>query len=208
MAGTGTGVSMSRFLRAVAPFAAALVTIALIAVGATAHDTDFRDPDDTKGKLDVRQVRLAHVGQPPVWTTVTFGEWGTAEMWDRGYITVLLDTLGGEGVDYYLLIRSAHTTLEGSLWRARAVGPDTYLGSVPVKRPSRRAASVQMALSRVDFGASRKFYRWWVETLFTSDICRRTCRDRAPNGDPALQWRPGMSPTPTQTASPSGSPSP
>lgn len=201
-------MSVSRFLRAAAPFAAALVTIALAAAAAGAHHTDLADPDDTRGKLDVKQVRFAHVAQPPFWTVVTFGQWGTAEMWDRGYITISLDTQGREGADYYMLIRSTHRSLEGSLWRARAYGPDSYLGSVPVKRLSRRSVSVRLGLSRVTFGTSRDFYRWRVETLFTSDICRRTCHDRAPNGGPVLQWRPGMSPTPSPSPSPTPSPSP
>jgi hypothetical protein len=199
-------VSGSRFLRAAAPFAATLITVALMAVVAGAHDTDFLDPNDARGKLDVRQVRLAHAPGPPTWTIVTFAEWSSAEMWDRGYILVLLDTQGGGGAEYYLLVRSAGASLQGSLWRAHAYGPDSFLGSVPARRPSRHAASIQVGLSRLTFGASRSFYRWWVETVYTSDLCRRTCHDRAPNQEPVKQWRPGMSPTPPPTSSsPSGS---
>ena len=212
MVGKGEGVSGSRFLRAAAPFVAALVTIAVMTVVAGAHDTDFLDPNDARGKLDVKQVRLAHVPGPPTWTVVTFAEWSTAGMWDRGYIMVLLDTQGGVGAEYYLLVRSVGTALQGSLWRAHTYGPDSYLGSVPSSRPSRRGASVQVSLKRLTFGASRSFYRWRVQTVYTSDLCRRTCHDRAPNQDPVLQWRPGMSPTTTSSESPfpsaSDSPSP
>jgi len=201
-------MSGPRFLRAAAPFAAALITIVLMTVVAGAHDTDLQDPDDARGKLDVRQVRLAHVGGPPTWTIVTFGEWSTAAMWDRGYIMVFLDTQGGSGAEYYLLVRSAGIALEGSLWRAHAYGPDSYLGSVITSRPSRRGASVRVRLKRLTFGASRPFYRWWVQTVYTSDVCRRTCHDQAPNREPVLQWRPGMSPTPTPTPTPTPSDSP
>jgi hypothetical protein len=190
-------VSRPYVLRASAPFAAALVTVALVAFVAGAHDTDRLDPNDTRGKLDVRQVRLAHQPLPPVWTVVTFAEWRTVEMWDRGYIMVLLDTSRGEGAEYYLLVRSVGAVLRGSLWRARIFGPDSYLGSVPVRRLSLRSASVQVRLSRLKFGASRSFYRWWVQTVFTGLTCRRTCQDRAPNGEPIRQWRPGMSPSPS-----------
>jgi hypothetical protein len=193
-------------LRAAAPFAAALMTVALMAVVAGAHHTDLLDPDDTRSRLDVRQVRFRHQPAPPFWTVVTFGEWRTAEMWDRGYIMVLLDTEGGVGAEYYLLVRSTGRALGGSLWRAHSTGPDSYLGSVPVKRFSRRSASVQVGLSRLTFGKSRSIYRWWVQTIYTSNTCRRTCQDRAPNGDPVRQWRPGMSPTPSP--SPTESPSP
>lgn len=201
-------MTRSRVIRVAAPFAAALVTVGLIAAAVGAHDTDLMDPDDTHSKLDIRQVRLAHQPGPPFWTVVTFGEWRTAAMWDRGYIMVLLDTEGGVAAEYYLLIRSAGRVLEGSLWRARGFGPDSYRGSVPVRRLSRRSASVQVGLSRLTFGSSRLFYRWWVQTVYTSETCRRTCHDRAPNGEPVRQWRPGMSPTPSPSPSQSGSPSP
>ena len=193
-------------LRASAPFAAALVTVALVAVVAGAHHTDLLDPNDTRGKLDVRQVRLAHQPVPPVWTIVTFAEWRTAEMWDRGYIVVLLDTSQGERADYYLLVRSIGSVLRGSLWQARIYGPDSYLGIVPVNRISPRSASVRVGLSRLRFGAKRSFYRWWVQTVFTGPTCQRTCQDRAPNGKSVLQWRPGMSPSPTGSPSPTDDP--
>jgi hypothetical protein len=203
-------VSPPRFLRAAAPFVAALVTVAMMAVVAGAHHTDLLDPDDTRGKLDVKQVRFAHSPGPPLWTVVTFPEWRTVEIWDRGYILVLLDTQAGPSAEYYLLVRSTGSSLVGSLWRARNFGPDTHLGSVPVKRPSSRSASVQVGLFRLTFGEKRSFYRWWIETLFTGNTCRRTCRDRAPDHDGVRQWRPGMSPTPSPSPSPSpsGSPSP
>jgi hypothetical protein len=197
-------VSRPRVLRAGAPFAAALITVTLMAVVAGAHHTDLRDPGDTRGRLDVMQVRFRHQPGPPLWTVITFGEWGAAKMWDRGYILVLLDTEGGMGAEYYLLVRSLGRILGGSLWRAHATGPDSYLGAVPVKRFSRRSASVQVGLTRLKFGG-RSFYRWWVQTLYTSKACPRTCQDRAPNGEPVPQWRPGMSPTPSPSPSPSPS---
>jgi hypothetical protein len=197
-------MSARRLLPALAPFGAALVTVALVTAIAGAHDTDLTDPNDTRGILDVQRVRLAHKPGPPAWTIVTFGEWRTAKIWDRGYLMVLLDTRGEASAEYYLLVRSARTDLLGSLWRIRNVGPDSYLRSLPVQRDSRRSATVQVRLSRLTFGAKRLFYRWWVQTLFTGELCKRTCHDRAPNREPVVQWRPGMSPSP----SPSGSPSP
>jgi hypothetical protein len=205
-------VRFPRLLRAAVPFVAAAVTVALMAVTAGAHHTDFLDPNDTRGKLDVRRVRFGHTPGPPRWTVVTFTEWGTRQIWDRGYIMVMLDTAAGAGAEHYLLVRSTGPSLAGSLWRARRSGADSYLGSLRVKRLSRLSATVEVGLYRLSFGEKRSFYRWWVETLFTSDACRRTCRDRAPNQTPVLQWRPGMSPSPSPSPStspsPSGSPSP
>jgi hypothetical protein len=205
LAAEGERVKARRLLSALAPFGAALITVALVTAIAGAHDTDLTDPNDTRGSLDVRQVRLAHKSGPHAWTIVTFGEWRTGKIWDRGYLMVLLDTQGKEDAEYYLLVRSAGTGLLGSLWRVRNVGPDSFLGSVPVQRFSRLSATVRVGLSRLTFGAHRHFYRWWVQTLFTGEVCKRTCHDRAPNRDPVLQWRPGMSPTPSP--SPSESPS-
>ncbi len=195
-------MSTRRLLSALAPLGAALITVALITAIAGAHDTDLTDPNDTRGILDVRQVRLAHKPGPPAWTIVTFGEWRTAQIWDRGYLMVLLDTEGPADAEYYLLVRSARTDLLGSLWRIRNVGPDSYLGSVPVQHYSRSSATVRVGLSRLTFGTHRLFYRWWVQTLFTGERCQLTCHDRAPNGDPVLQWRPGMSPSPPPSGSP------
>lgn len=199
-------MSPSKLLRVGAPFAAALVTILVLALGAGARHTDLLDPNDRRGKLDVRQVRFAHASGPPLWTVVTFSGWSTAEMWDRGYIMIMLDTEAGTPAEYYLLVRSTGGSLAGSLWRARNFGLDTYLGSVSVKRASQRSASVQVGLFRLTFGEHRRFYRWWVQTIFTGDVCPRTCQDRAPNKEGVLQWRPGMSPSPSP--SPSASPSP
>ena len=199
-------MSWRRPVRTIAPFAGAAITVALVAAVAGAHDADITDPDDTRGKLDIQQVRHVHETGPLRWAFVTFSEWGTKQIWDRGYLIVMLDTRSGVAPEYYMLVRSAGTTLVGSLWRIRSVGPDSYLGPAPVKRWSLRNATVEVGLSRLEFGASRTFYRWWAETLFTSDLCRRTCHDRAPDVDSVLQWRPGISPSPSP--SPSESPSP
>lgn len=197
-----------RWFRVSASFAAAVATALLAALVAGAHDTDFRDPNDARGKLDVREVRLAHEEGAPKWAMVTFARWGALEMWDRGYLEVLLDTRREEDPEYYVLVRSNRSELQGTLWRIQPVGPDSYLGGVPVTRPSRRSVTVQVGLWRLTFGDRRDFYRWRVHTVFTSDVCRRTCHDFAPNGTSVLQWRPGRSPSPSVTPSPSPSPSP
>jgi hypothetical protein len=185
-----------------------MATALLAALVAGAHDTDFNDLNDTRGKLDVRAVGLAHDERAPRWKITTFGEWGTLEMWDRGYLEVLLDTRRKRAPEYYVLIRSTRSELQGTLWRSRAGTPDSYLGQVPVTRPSRRSVTAQVGLWRLSFGDRRDFYRWQVHTVFTSSVCRRTCHDEAPNAGSILQWRPGRSPSPSVTPSPFPSPSP
>jgi hypothetical protein len=198
---------MSRAPRILAPFVAALATVVLVSLAAGAHDTDLTDPDDARGLLDIRQVRLAHDGVPPAWTIVTFARWGVLRTWDAGYLIVWIDTQAGSEPEYYALIRSNRYRLEGSLWRARIYGPDSFVKRVEVWRQSGRSASVRVRLVNLAFGPKRTFYRWWVSTIYTSDVCRRTCHDRAPNGTRAVrQWRPGMSPTPSPSESDSATP--
>ncbi|HET9673002.1 MAG TPA: hypothetical protein VFQ40_09175 [Actinomycetota bacterium] len=191
-----------------APFVAAALTVVAMALVAGAHDTDLTDPDDARGKLDIRKVRLAHEDHPPMWTVVTFSRWGNFEMWDRGYVEVLLDTRHTEEAEYYLLVRTDRSKLEGSLWRLHPFGPDTYLGTVGVKRLSLRSVSVQVALRRLEFGERRDSYRWWIHTVVTSEVCPRTCHDRAPNRGAVEQWRPGRSPSPSVSTTTTPPPSP
>jgi hypothetical protein len=195
-----------RWLRVTAPFAAAAATVLAMALVAGAHDTDLKDPDDSRGKLDIREVRLAHETRTHRWTVVTFSKWGNLEMWDRGYVEVLLDTRRTDVADYYLLVRTNRTDIDASLWRLHRFGPDTFLGAVGVDRLSLRSVSVQVALGKLEIGEQRDFYRWWVHTVVTSEACRRTCHDVAPNGDPVVQWLPGRSPTPSVTESPTPTP--
>ena len=199
-------MTAGRWVRVLAPFVAAIATVSLMSIVAGAHDTDFDDPNDTRGLLDVRAVRLAHQPGPPRWSVITFPRWTIHQIWDRGYVMVLIDTRDGQGPDFYLLVRSVGTALQGTLWQIRSTGPDTYLGTVPVSKPGARSVTVEVGLRRLAFGPTRRFYRWSVQTVFTSATCTNTCQDRAPNPGMMLQWRPGMSPTPTP--SPTSSPSP
>ena len=192
--------------RSLGSFVVAIAVASIAAITASAHDTDLKDPNDTRGTLDIRQVKLAHEDRPPMWTVVTFAEWRIHEIWDRGYVEILLDTRRDERPEYYALIRANEWTLEGTLWRIREIGPDSYLGTVPLKRMSGRSVSATVGLWRLEFGERRDYYRWQVHTIFTSDVCRRSCHDLAPNRAAVLQWRPGRSPSPSVSPSPSPSP--
>jgi hypothetical protein len=192
------------------PFAAAAATVVAMSLVAGAHDTDLTDPNDARGKLDIRQVRLAHETRTQRWTIVTASKWRNLEMWDRGYVEVLLDTRRKDLADYSLLVRADRREIRASLWRLHRVGPDSFLGPVVVDRPSLRSVSVQVGLRKLVIGERRDFYRWWIHTVVTSKACPRTCHDVAPNGDPVVQWLPGRSPTPsvTPTPTPTSTPSP
>ena len=194
----------ARVWRTIGSFALALVTAGLAAIVASAHHTDLTDPNDTRGKLDIEEVHLAHDVRPPVWTVVTYARWGIHQMWDRGYVELILDTRRDERPEYYVLVRADVWTLEGTLWRIRPKGRDVDLGAVPVKRRSLDSLSVEVGMWRLEFGDRRTSYRWRVHTMFTGDVCPRSCHDFAPDVDAeaVIQWRPGMSPTPTVSPSP------
>ena len=179
--------------------AAALLAclLALPALAATLVAVD--DPDDTRGLLDVHEVRFRDGAGPPAWTVITFHDWTPRQIWDRGYVLLYLDTLGSPTPDYYALVRAERDSLIGSVWRDRATGHDVRLFGVAVRARGGDGVEVDVPLRRLSIGAHRTLYRWSVLTLFTGNQCRRTCLDPAPDATMVEQ--------PLPTASPSLSPS-
>lgn len=180
---------------------AVLALGAVIALAAPSFHGDIDDPNDTKGVLDVRRVRLDHEGGTEV-TVITFARWTPASIWDRGNAYIFLDTAAQEVPEYFVLVRSTGSDLQASLWRDRRHGRDVLLRKLTVRRKSPDGVSVSIPVKSLEFGPARESYSWWAATTFTSRLCRRTCVDRAPDSGAVEQWRPGMSPTPP-TPSPS-----
>jgi hypothetical protein len=110
------------------------------------------------------------------------------------------------------MIRSNGRAMVGHLFRLGKgpSGKDTLISSLPVRKPTPRVVTVRVPLKKLRFGERRIFYRWWVTTALSSDRCPAVCLDRVPDDGSMLEYRPGMSPTPSPTGSPSpsGSPSP
>ena len=185
--------------------------LALGALGfvASANHVSLEDQNDTRGLLDVRRVQL-HGSERPRWKVITWAGWTTAETWDAGYVTVLLDTIGDERPDYYVLAGSAGNRMYGQLWRDRSNKRDRRLGPVKVWRPNRTSVSIRLPLRKLNVGERRAFYRWRIETLFTGDRCRRTCFDLAPNDGYVVQplGDPTPDPVPTITITPTITPQP
>ncbi|HSL10229.1 MAG TPA: hypothetical protein VLA82_02805 [Actinomycetota bacterium] len=200
---------MTTFRRAV-PFAlAALVVAAAVATIAGAGPNTLQDGNDTRGALDVKTVRWSQAkAEPPAWKIVTFDRWTAARIWDRGYLYVFVDTLGGEPADYAAQIRSTGSGIAGILFKL-GKGPndrDVVVTSLTVRKPGAAAVTVKIPLKRMRFDPSRTFYRWWTATTLSGEKCPSLCVDRAPNSGSVLHYRPGMSPTPSPTSSPSPSP--
>ena len=181
---------------------AGVLTIPLLA---GARHLDMRDPDDTKGLLDVRLVEVTGGRNDPRFTTFTFSRWSPFDVWDTGFVLVRLDTKGTSRADYYALVRSNGRDLSGHLYLDRQRGSDRRLRSLRVSREGRRSVAVVVDLNRLE-RRGNKTYSWFVQTLFSSDNCRSVCIDRVPNRGKVAE--PGVGPSPTPTLSPLPTPTP
>jgi hypothetical protein len=188
-----------------AAHALVLVPALVTGVVAFANHSDVADPNDTKGVLDVRRLRLRHGDVSHRFTVMTFSNWSIPRLWDAGHVFVMLDTGGGSDADHYVHVRSDGRRLIGSLWRVRS-GRDARLGRVVVRRPSADAVTVRVRLSDLAFGPNRTRYFWWVYTTFVGSRCRVTCIDRAPRSGSIEQALP--TPAPTGPTGPTGSTGP
>jgi hypothetical protein len=184
----------------VAVVTAVIVLVGVAAAVAWAEHAEYDDANDTASVLDVHLVKFNRPkGEAPSWTVITFASWKVRQMWDRGYVYVELDTEGQQRSDYYALIRSTGSAMVGQLYKVatKSGGTDRAMGHLVVWRKTNNGVSVRIPLKRLRFGPYRKYYRWWVETSFTSARCPRACIDRVPNDGTVQQWRPGMSPSPS-----------
>lgn len=85
---------------------AALCTALLAgAAPAKAHVTDHSDPDDVRGKLDVRKASLEHDGFDYVVSITTYKGWGRKALKGiSGGMNIYLDTAGDDRLNYYAVI--------------------------------------------------------------------------------------------------------
>jgi hypothetical protein len=175
----------------------AVVAALSVPLFALARHAEVVDPDDTKGLLDIRRVTVGGSRRAPEWTISTFARWTVSEIWDVGFFVVKLDTLSTSRADYYAIVSSNGRDLSGYLYKDRQRKPDRRLRAVRIERPDRRSVTIRVDLSQLKRRESRVYY-WYAQTMFTSDNCRGTCIDRAPDSGTIAE--PG--PAPTETPSP------
>jgi hypothetical protein len=192
-------------LRVVILVSVAVAGAASLAFMASANHLDVTDPNDTRGPLDVRVVE-SNGRNRPSWKIITFSRWSRPEIFDAGYVTVLLDTRRAARPDYYILVGSRGTRLYADLWRDRESKPDYRVAKVKVWRADKKSVSVKVPLKLMIVGTQRTFYRWTVETIFTGERCTRVCFDFVPDEGAVVEPLPVPSPTPTVTTTPSPSP--
>jgi hypothetical protein len=198
-------VIRSRTVGTVVAAVVAVVAVALVLPALAAH-TNQADPNDTAGPLDVRTVRFTH-GGAPTWRVATFARWSAAELWDRGYVMVELDTRGDDAVDRVVVVRSDGRDLTAILYRVRSDGSQVAVRTLAADKDGSRGARVSVALRELAVGSARTSYRWAVLTVFSGPGCSRTCLDHVPDEGMVEQLLPGVTPTPTPTATPTPSPS-
>ena len=181
----------------------ALAAAALSPLVATARHTAVHDPNDTKGTFDVQRAEMAR-GQTNKWKIKTFAGWSTVEVWDRGFVLIYLDTFGTRRADYYALVRSNGREMVGTLYRDRSNKNDYRIRGLGVSHKRRDVVKVTLGFQGLRRRASR-VYRWYSETLWSGDKCRRICFDRAPNNGSVVEPAPDVTPTvptPTPTVTP------
>lgn len=175
---------------------AALVGLAIaLPLLAVASHVDVRDPNDTRGVLDVRRVDVIG-SERPTWKVITFSDWTVARLWDKGYFLVHLDTFGSARYDYYALVRSNGYRMKGTLVRDRQGEPDFNVAKLRAWHPTRTSIKVRVPLSRMRIGAQRLQYFWQIQTLFSSKPCVEICIDDAPNNGGVAEPIPGRTPEP------------
>lgn len=186
-----------RVVVVVALVSGAFAALAFAARGA--NHTNTIDPNDTDGRLDLGEIAFDHYPGPLEWTFRTFGTWRLADVWDRGFFVIELDTHGGKAVDERIVVRSDGRTMEGLLIAVRPDGVERLRRALSATKGSSRTASVEIALRRLAIGRSRTVFRWYAYSIFTGSGCIRACIDRVPDAGRLEEELPGAPPTPSPT---------
>lgn len=178
-----------------------LLVALLLPFIAWARHIDLIDRNDTRGLLDIHLVRVGGKTNSPRWKIETWGRWRTDQIWDRGVVLIELDTFGDGAFDYYAMTRSIGTRMVAEVFRRRP-GPDKSKFFIDTWRTSKRSVSLTVPLRRLR-RRSTHAYRWFSNSVFSSDRCRKGCIDRAPDrGAVAEPGKPSPTvtvPTPTPT---------
>lgn len=135
------------------------------------------DPNDTKGRMDVKRVRSRAGETPPRWKIVTFRRWTIKGVWDEGYFLVSVDTKSDPGPDYHVLGYSNGKSMVGGLYREKS-GAEVRIGGAGVAKAGGRGVIVKLPLGKLD--RTRPWFRWSVMTLFTGNKCGKVCFERVP----------------------------
>jgi hypothetical protein len=181
---------------------ACLTALVTGSMPASAGHQDPYDGDDVRGRLDIRRVQMwgPHVNSG--FRITTFRRWSTRFIWDSGFFVVNVDSFGQPRFDYYVLVRSNGSRMEGLLFRDRETRRDRLIRKVRVWRPTDKSISFRFPWNDIRFPEKRRFFRWNAQSLFTNDYCPNVCIDNVPNkGAVTTTVRPAPTPTATTESS-------
>jgi hypothetical protein len=152
-----------------------------LAADAGAGHLIVRDPQEERGRLDIRRVEM--VGETNArWNIVTYPGWSIRDIWDRGYFLVFLDTFGSDRHDYYAIVRAKRAKLKAVLMRDRAEKRDYRVAELGISKIDRRSIRVFVPHRHMRFSSAQLTYNWYVQTIFSAKgKCRRVCFDLAPD---------------------------
>ena len=180
-----------------------VVAASLSTMLARANHQNVKDGNDVQGMLDIRRVETFGRNKKPGWKIMTISSMTAKELRDTGFFMVYLDTFGDSRFDYYALVSSKGSKMQGTLWRDPANKRDRRVGYFSVWRRNQGSVSLEIPLSKLNTGGSKRIdYRWFVKTLFTGDNCRRVCIDRAPNSGALVESNGKQSPSTAETEVP------
>jgi hypothetical protein len=147
----------------------------------SAHGDSSRtgDPNDTRGRFDVRAVRQSHDGERILHSVHTFKRWGSTRLsGDESYIGFYLDA-GEEGTkgDRFVWVRFKPSRgLYAQLFRPLTHANGERLGSVRVARPDLRSVAISLRRGQLTEGLANG-YRWRVTTSFEKSTKKGPCGD-------------------------------
>ena len=173
---------------------ALLAVVVLGLPGTAAGDADLaRDPDDTPGRLDVRQIRHGHGTRMRLvrHRIATRGEWNNRLLRRNGAgrIYLLFSTSGNDCSEQRMRIVRREGELRASIqgYDPASCGPNDDTGAqstfqrVDAEIERRRGTDLIVTFPKRVLGRGLDEYSWSAWTELKSRRCDRRCTDFAPD---------------------------
>lgn len=162
------------------------------------------DANDVKGKLDIKKVTVAHVGNSFRHTIVTYRGWKSALLVKGNALVMAFDTDGDPNkVERWVVVQRSAKKLKAFLTNEKFI---ILRDDLEVSHPNRRKTWVEVTRSML---SSPPGYTWaGLSVYYGKDICKKGCVDAAPNDSfvihdytpPDLSFYPPADPTSTYSA--------
>ena len=143
----------------------------------SADTARFTDPNDTPGKLDVRDAHQEHDDRRLVHNVRTFRRWRSRALrGDETYIGFYLDAgTKGSRADRFIWVRwKKGRGLYAQIFRPLTHANGDLLGPVRVSRPNRRSVRISIRPAQLS-KRIRDGYRWRVTTSYEKRTTEGPC---------------------------------